>query len=463
MRGVCASWHNEILGISLTPLVASIYIFILGHDEVKPVTAVPSNPFQGWGATIIDSLETLLIMDLQSEYELCRDHVNRVDFRLINGADWARGWRADLERVQRIDDDGEEYNFKKRSHLGEYVYQDEASERPRRESHQLMATFETGIRYLGGLIGAYDLSGDPIVLERAKELGKILGRGFDTPSGLVMARFDAGSKSDYFHNGHVSLAEVGSMNLELTRLSQVTGDRWYFDQAQRAIDYIENIVIPASDLAPLVPSMFDSNVGSRLNGYYTFGALADSYYEYLLKQHQLIGGATNQFANMYAQAVDKAQELMFTNLTYYPGRNLMTISGYNHPGRGLAYELEHLTCFAGGMLGLGSRLLDRPQDLVAGSDFTKTCYHVGASTASGLQPEKVNFFDTHMPETILYENITAIIEDEEDEYVTIRKLKGTPQGTVNVDGRYLGRPETAESVFYMFVAVTTSIVTFSDD
>ncbi|KAJ9103821.1 hypothetical protein QFC21_002283 [Naganishia friedmannii] len=424
-----------------------------GHDEVKPVTAVPSDPFQGWGATIIDSLETLLIMGLQAEYELCREHVNKVDFRLISGADWARGWRADLADPRQSDDESEEFDFKKRGHLDEYVYQDEQSERPWRESHQLMATFETGIRYLGGLIGAYDLSGDPIVLERAKELGKILGRGFDTPSGLVMGRFDAGSKSDYFHNGRVSLAEVGSMNLELTRLSQVTGDRWYFDQAQRAIDYIENIVIPASDLAPLVPSMFDSNVATRINGYYSFGAMADSYYEYLIKQHQLIGGATNQFAHMYAQAVDKAQELMFANLTYYPGRDLMTISGYNHPGRGLAYELEHLTCFAGGMLGLGSRLLDRPQDLVSGSAFTQTCYHLSAATASGLQPEKVNFFDTHMPDSILYENITAIIEDEEDEYITVTKLKGTPQGTVNVDGRYLGRPETAESVFYMFVAV----------
>jgi mannosyl-oligosaccharide alpha-1,2-mannosidase len=456
------AWGRLRLVLYAYPLVtdknAFVLALILGHDEVKPVTAVPSNPFQGWGATIIDSLETLLIMGLQAEYELCREHVNKVDFRLISGADWARGWRADLEDSHQSDDKySEDFDFKKRGHLEEYVYVDEETERPWRESHQLMATFETGIRYLGGLVGAYDLSGDPIVLERAKELGKILGRGFDTPSGLVMARFDAGSKSDYFHNGRVSLAEVGSMNLELTRLSQVTGDRWYFDQAQRAIDYIENIVIPASELAPLVPSMFDSNVGTRINGYYSFGAMADSYYEYLIKQHQLIGAATNQFASMYAQAIDKAQELMFANLTYYPGRDMLTISGYNHPGRGMAYELEHLTCFAGGMLGLGSRLLGRPQDLISGSAFTKTCYHLGASTASGLQPEKVNFFDTHMPDTILYENVTAIIEDEEDEYITVTKLKGTPQGTVNVDGRYLGRPETAESVFYMFVAEWISL------
>ncbi|KAI5453762.1 hypothetical protein NCC49_005575 [Naganishia albida] len=420
-----------------------------GHDEVRPVTGVPSDPFQGWGATIIDSLETLLIMGLADEYEACREHVWRVDFRLISGNDWARGWRADLP----FRDDQEEAEAAagdwRRAYLDEYA---DERERPGRQSHQLMATFETGIRYLGGLVGAYDLSGDEIVLERAKELGKILGRGFDTTSGLLLARFDAGSKSEWFHNGRVSLAEVGSMTLELTRLSQVTGDRWYFDRAQRAIDYIQHVIVPASTLGPLVPAMFDSAPveGHVLNGYYTFGAMADSYYEYLIKQHQLVGGATRQFAQMYAAAVDKAREVLYADLPFFKGRGMMTISGRHHPGRGLQYDLEHLSCFAGGMLGLGARLLDRPDDLEVGQAFTRTCYHLGASTPSGLQPEIVNFLRPDLPREQFYENITAIVEDGEDEYITVNKLKGIPQGTSGADGRYLGRPETAESVFYMY-------------
>ena len=415
---------------------------ILGHDEVRPVKGIPSDPFQGWGATIIDSLETLLILGLQDEYELCREHVWTVDFRLIGGNDWARGWRADV-------DDALTEDLQKRDYLGEYAYNDESRERQNRQSFQTMATFETGIRYLGGLIGAYDLSGDNILLERAKELGKILGRGFETTSGLLLARFDAGSRAPYFFNGRVSLAEVGSMTLELTRLSQVTGDRWFFDRAQRAIDYIQNVVVPASDLAPLVPATFDSNVPDKIVGYYTFGAMADSYYEYLIKQHQLIGGATNQFADMYARAIDMANEVLAFDLPYYPGRRMMTFSGRNSPGHGSTFDLEHLTCFAGGMLGLGSRLLDRPEDLTVGDAFTRTCYHIGASTASGLQPEIVHFLNPYIPEAQLFENITAVVEDAEDEYVNVVKLKGTPQGTTSVDGRYLGRPETAESVFYM--------------
>jgi hypothetical protein len=57
----------------------------------------------------------------------------------------------------------------------------------------------------------------------------------------------------------------------------------------------------------------------------------------------------------------------------------------------------------------------------------------------------------NLPEESLYENVTAAVEDTEDEYVRVVRLKGTPQGTSNVDGKYLGRPETAESVFYMWV------------
>ena len=44
--------------------------------------------------------------------------------------------------------------------------------------------FETVIRYLGGMLSAYALSHEPILLERADELGQKLSPVFDTPSGL---------------------------------------------------------------------------------------------------------------------------------------------------------------------------------------------------------------------------------------------------------------------------------------
>jgi mannosyl-oligosaccharide alpha-1,2-mannosidase len=44
--------------------------------------------------------------------------------------------------------------------------------------------FETVIRYLGGLLGAYDISGQKyeILLEKAEQLAEVLIGAFDTPN-----------------------------------------------------------------------------------------------------------------------------------------------------------------------------------------------------------------------------------------------------------------------------------------
>lgn len=46
--------------------------------------------------------------------------------------------------------------------------------------------FETVIRYLGGLLSAYALSGEAIFLSRADDLGTLMLPAFDTPSGFPM-------------------------------------------------------------------------------------------------------------------------------------------------------------------------------------------------------------------------------------------------------------------------------------
>jgi hypothetical protein len=46
--------------------------------------------------------------------------------------------------------------------------------------------FETVIRYLGGLLSAFALSGEPILLSRADDLGRMLLPAFNTSSGIPM-------------------------------------------------------------------------------------------------------------------------------------------------------------------------------------------------------------------------------------------------------------------------------------
>jgi mannosyl-oligosaccharide alpha-1,2-mannosidase len=51
--------------------------------------------------------------------------------------------------------------------------------------------FETTIRYLGGLLGAYDVSGGKykVLLEKAEELGEVLMGAFDTPNRMPLTYY----------------------------------------------------------------------------------------------------------------------------------------------------------------------------------------------------------------------------------------------------------------------------------
>jgi mannosyl-oligosaccharide alpha-1,2-mannosidase len=52
------------------------------------------------------------------------------------------------------------------------------------ESDKMISVFETTIRYLGGLISAYDVTGKEIYLKKAKELSTYLLPAFNSKSGL---------------------------------------------------------------------------------------------------------------------------------------------------------------------------------------------------------------------------------------------------------------------------------------
>jgi hypothetical protein len=53
--------------------------------------------------------------------------------------------------------------------------------------------FETTIRYLGGLLSAYAMSGNPVLLARADDLGRALLPAFNTTSGLPSFAVDVTS------------------------------------------------------------------------------------------------------------------------------------------------------------------------------------------------------------------------------------------------------------------------------
>ena len=148
--------------------------------------------------------------------------------------------------------------------------------------------FETTIRYLGGFIAAYDLSNEkyPALITKATEMGEMLYKAFDTPNRLPIMRWnfkDAIAGKKQIAGDSVLVSEPGSLTLEFTRLSQITGDMKYFDAVQRIMAFFEDqqsrTKLPG--MWPVVINQKDGNF--RDYGAFTIGGMADSLYEYLPK------------------------------------------------------------------------------------------------------------------------------------------------------------------------------------
>jgi mannosyl-oligosaccharide alpha-1,2-mannosidase len=82
---------------------------------------------------------------------------------------------------------------------------------------------------------------------------------------------------------HALSAELGSLTLEFTRLSQLTGDPKYFDAVQRLSNELEeqqnSTHIPG--LWPIVLNAASAVFTTDTS--FTFGGMSDSLYEYLPK------------------------------------------------------------------------------------------------------------------------------------------------------------------------------------
>jgi mannosyl-oligosaccharide alpha-1,2-mannosidase len=396
-----------------------------------------------WGASIIDTLDSLLVFGLDDEYNLCRPFINQLNFHWVGGKDWSQGY-VSPDPIPHPKDDEE---------TSDEVWG------IARDRSVTLSVFETTIRYLGGLLGAYDLSGDQLLVERAVDLATVLERAFNTQSGLPAGHMHPGYETNYLSIGSLSIAEAASISLEFMRLGQVTRDRKWYDLAQRVTDYIEDNVIPRSNKGNLIPLSFQPEGKGELYGTYSWGGMADSYYEYLIKTYKLLGGgkAAQQYRRIYEKSVDAARQYIFYDIDIYnwspSHRDMLGIGKVDSNGI-QTHEIEHLSCFAGGMLGMGSKLLDRQQDMNDAEKFTQACYWLSTATPTGLQPEVVEFYEPGFEQ---WENITTdgysyLPPSPGEPPLGIKveeRMKGSPAGSKKTVTRGINRPETIESIFYM--------------
>ena len=149
--------------------------------------------------------------------------------------------------------------------------------------NQEVQLFEINIRLLGGLISAYELDGDPVFINLAKDLGRRLLPAFQTPTGMPyrFVNLRTGKIRDSISNP----AEIGTYLLEFGKLTEYTRDSDFYLAAKRATFGVFNRRTDND----LVGTTINVVTGEWKNRECQIGARIDSYFEYLFKAWKLFG------------------------------------------------------------------------------------------------------------------------------------------------------------------------------
>uniref|UniRef100_A0A8C1F1E4 alpha-1,2-Mannosidase n=2 Tax=Cyprinus carpio carpio TaxID=630221 RepID=A0A8C1F1E4_CYPCA len=291
-----------------------------GSNELRPVSKQghSSNLFGSLkGATIVDALDTLYIMEMYDEFEAATEWVERnLDFNM----------NAEI------------------------------------------SVFEVNIRFVGGLLSAYYLSGKEVFRRKAVELGEKLLPAFKTPTGIPWALLNLksgiGRNWPWASGGSSILAEYGTLHLEFMHLSALSG-------------------------RPVFAEKVSSSSGLTADhNHVSVGGLGDSFYEYLLKAWLMSDKTDEEGKKLYYDALQAIEK----NLIRKSSGGLTYIAEWK--GGLLEHKMGHLTCFAGGMIALGAD--GAPDDktghqMELAAEITRTCHESYTRTSMKLGPEAFRF------------------------------------------------------------------------
>ncbi|KAL0060424.1 hypothetical protein AAF712_012793 [Marasmius tenuissimus] len=411
-------------------------------DELQPVSSRNVNNFNGWGVTIYDALDTMLIMDLKDYFDEAVKVIAEENFAL--------------------------------------------------PPNEFAPFFETIIRYLGGLLSAYALSKDPILLQKADELGQALLPAFNTSSGLPMYAVNTltGATRGGW-TGTTLWAEALSNQMEFKYLAHLTGKKEYFENAERVMQ----VMYDSNITDGLYPTQWNTRTAVPSNSQFSVGAFADSAHEYLLKQWLLTSRSETKIRDLYLQA----STAIIKNLLYIsPSRDLLYVTDTTFTPSNKSFPhvpshtFEHLSCFLPGLLALGAATLDfndpktrwfnheqRELHLWAAEGLGYSCWLSYADQQTGLGPDEMDMMfeppvrptqETTTGNPLAHVSIVpppkskGLWIDLVDEW----KKKGKPlkrppglrevppefsprkRGYANRKASYLLRPETIESFYILW-------------
>ncbi|CAK5267461.1 unnamed protein product [Mycena citricolor] len=386
-------WDERALQVKAAFLHAyhGYELFAEGHDELAPLSSGHKDPFSGWGVTAVDSLDTMLIMDLDAEFSRASSRIAKLTFPMEQG--------------------------------------------------EFTPYFETVIRYLGGFLSAYAMTNDRIFLDLADDLAIRLDPAFGNWSS-VFPVFGVNTRDGHVTGSEIGgLAEMATMQVEYMYLAKATGKKHWYDRAAGVISALASADLRST--GGMLPTKWNLTSGQPFDCEYMsappvalpnggsyrclahlgVGGQADSTHEYLLKQYLLTSKTDKESLRMYL----RTSTHILANLLYVtPERNLLYVTDTtsttdDHPGCP-SHKMEHLACFLPGLLALGAHSLPldklvkelpelgkdfgwasrgynilsqepslRELHLWAAKGLAETCFMMYADEESGLSPEQLIF------------------------------------------------------------------------
>ncbi|KAG6296209.1 hypothetical protein E4U46_002879 [Claviceps purpurea] len=373
------------------------YEFTFPHDTLMPVSAGSADDRNSWGATAVDALSTAIIMEDAKTVDQILSYIPTIDFTTTI------------------------------------------------EVNSSISLFETNIRYLGGLVSGYDLLKGPFrglvhdynsknvdaLLQQAKTLADGLSVAFDTPTGIPINTvfFNPTRRANVSEDTN-GPAGFGTLVLEWTRLSDLTGNKTYAELAQKAQKYL---VDPTG-----VPQGYPGLVGITVNittGQFTdnlghWGGGVDSYYEYLIKMYLYDPKEFGHYKDRWVEAANSTME----HLASHPSsrHDVTFLAEYNDTR--IIPSSQHLASFAGGNFILGGLLLNEARYIDFGITLTESYYETYVQTASKIGPEVFRWIPAG--------NNTAPPAEDAAFYAKA--------GFWVTYKDYVLRPETLESLYYAY-------------
>lgn len=188
--------------------------------------------------------------------------------------------------------------------------------------------FEITIRHLGGLLSAYQLTGDRRLLRLAEDLGTRLLPAFESKTGLPY-RF-VNLRTGKVRGEVTNPAEAGTLLVEFGALSKLTRRSVFYEKAKRAL--VETY--RRRSRIGLVGSRVNVETGEWVGKTSHISGGIDSYYEYLLKCWLLFGD--EDCRRMWLESVaavnkhladDSGAELWYGHADMETGRRTATSYG----------------------------------------------------------------------------------------------------------------------------------------